>query len=126
MRRQLVALGAAVLAFMAPAGAMAGNASASTRCGRTYTSSRRVMAKVLIRSGGGTCDGAKALIRRAYKAEDTRHWDGFDRYRGIFYWVLGWKCSTGLASSEVFCSKGNRQIDGSTRSDDGWGFYLPS
>ena len=85
-------------------------ASASKRCGRVFLPSRETKAKVRVVRGKVACygvHGARRLIRDAYTAIDSRHWDGRFRSGGLtggIYWRVHrrWRCGIGLGSSEVF------------------------
>ena len=108
----------AVVLLVGPAAA-----SASTRCGRVWIKSRGAKAKVLVGTGTSvSCHHARKLIKRAYHAEDTRPWDGYDEYNGGYWIVKGWRCSTGLGGSQTYCKRDGDRVDGSTRTDDGWNF----
>src|SRR5207302_6679900 len=96
-------------------------ASASKRCGRTWIDTRQVKAKVLVVKGSALCHNARKLIKTAFTAEDTRAWDGYGSW-GVYWIVKRYHCSIGLGASETFCRRHGRQIDGSTRTDDGWRF----
>jgi hypothetical protein len=91
------------------------------RCGTTPVPTRGVNAKTLIAVGRLPCTSARDLISAAYSAEDTRPADG-DGNRGIFWSVNYWRCSIGLGGSQTFCFQNGKEVDGSTRTDDGWFF----
>ncbi len=97
-------------------------ADASKRCGHVFIASRSVSAKVRVVRGRAGCSAARGLIRAAYRAQDTRRQDGTDPTYGIYWRVRHWRCSHGLGGSQVFCFRGGREVDGSTRRDDGWSF----
>jgi hypothetical protein len=40
--------------------------------------------------------------------------------RGIYWRMDGWRCSTGLAASDVTCARARQEVGGSTRRDDSW------
>jgi hypothetical protein len=110
--------------------AVPAGASASKRCGRVFLPSREIKAKVRVVRGRVACygpHGARRLIRDAYTAIDSRHWDG--RFRsgsltGLIYWRVHrrWRCGIGLGATEVFCFRRGKQVDGSVRRDDDWYF----
>jgi len=91
-------------------------------CGRVKVSSHTRNAKVRVVRGELSCGQARRLIAAAYGAEAARRWDGMNERVGVFWHVMGWRCSTGLAWSESFCERGKQQVDGSVRTDDGWSF----
>jgi ATP dependent DNA ligase domain len=105
-------------------------ASASKRCGRVFVPSRETKAKVRVVRGRVACygaHGARRLVRDAYTAIDSRHWDG--RFHsgflaGAIYWRIHrrWRCSIGLGASQVFCVRPGKEVDGSVRHDDDWYF----
>jgi hypothetical protein len=105
-------------------------ASASKRCGRVSLPTRETKAKVRVVRGRVPCyglHGARRLIRDAYTAIDSRHWDGrfhAGSLAGSIYWRVHrrWRCSIGLGASEVFCFRRGKQVDGSVRHDDDWYF----
>ena len=113
--RGMVVVGACMAALAAPAAAQA------QHCSKVYVGVRGVPAKVQVVSGSASCSGARRLIRSAFTAETNRHWNGSND-SGVFWRVNGWNCTIGLGGSETFCSRGNREIDGSFRRDDGWSF----
>jgi hypothetical protein len=90
--------------------------AASQRCGRIAIGNG-IKAKVRVVQGAVRCGKARLVIKSAYHAEATRHWDGDGNY-GVYWRVRGFSCSTGLGGSETFCRRGSKRVDGSTRSDD--------
>jgi hypothetical protein len=75
-----------------------------------------------VRSCAERFTAARRQIAAAYRAEDTRHWSGFQNPYGVFWRVEGWRCFIGLAGSQTFCQSGAREVDGSLRREDGWTF----
>jgi hypothetical protein len=108
-------------AHTAPA---AHNASSSgrQRCGRISVPARKAVAKVLVVHGPDDCSTATRLIKNAFTAEVTRHFDFRNPTFGIGWTIHGWRCTTGLADTQTFCKQGDHRIDGSLRTDDGWNF----
>jgi hypothetical protein len=96
--------------------------ASAQHCGRVYVQTRGASAKVRVVRGPISCKRARSLIKAAYHAEDTRHSDGYNKTFGMFWRVQGWRCYTGLAWSQAFCFRDQREADGSTRRDDGWSF----
>jgi hypothetical protein len=104
------------------AAAAASSRAARVRCGRVSVHARHAPAKVLIVRGTASCVVARALIAAAFTAEVKRHYDFLDPTYGIGWRVDGWRCTTGLADTQTFCTRGDDRTDGSLRSDDGWNF----
>ncbi len=50
------------------------------------------------------------------RSED--HWDGKTRDGSIFYSVMGFRCLTGLAGSQMFCRRHDRWVFASTNPGD--------
>jgi hypothetical protein len=98
-----------------------GSALGAKRCGRARLVDGG-SAKVMVLRGHVTCAGAGRLIRAVFWASATRDWDGKDSNGSIYWRVRGWRCTPGLGSSQFFCSRGHKEVDGSTRTDDGWSF----
>ena len=96
--------------------------AAAQRCGRVNIPTRHTTAKVRVVHGAATCSSARKLIKAAYHAVDTRQADGYGNTYGYFWRVSGWRCYFGLGRSEALCQRRGNQVDGSTRTDDGWGF----
>lgn len=111
-----------VLAVLAGAGwALPASADAKV-CGRVQLSTRHAKAKVRVVRGQVGCGPAHTLIADAFTAIDRHKADGTDQLSGRFWLVDGWKCFTGLAASQLFCEQARKEVDGSTRGDDGWFF----
>jgi hypothetical protein len=102
----------AALGLASPASAVA------RHCGRVYVPTRGVR----VVHGPVSCRRARSLIKATYHAEDSRHWGGHGSELGIYWRVQRWRCYTGLGWSESFCFRGGREVDGSTRRNDGWHF----
>lgn len=114
----LVIVGTVVSLSLAAAPA----AAAAYRCGRVAVPVRHARAKVRAVHGSVSCRPARRLIAKAFTEESQRHWDGYDRTYGIYWKVRGWRCYVGLAETQTFCHRGDREVDGSLRHDDGWTF----
>jgi hypothetical protein len=100
----------------------ASTAAASTRCVKVYMAPHGRNAKVRVVRGTASWHGARGLIHDAFTAFVRRPNDSYDDVWGITWNARGWRCSRGLGGSQAFCFRGNREIDGSLRSDDGWSF----
>jgi hypothetical protein len=100
----------------------AATAGAAQRCGRVLIPSHGADAKVRVVHGRVSCESARHLVAAAFKAEATRHWNGYDQLSGIYWSVEGWRCYIALADSQTLCHKEGREVDGSLRHDDGWSF----
>jgi hypothetical protein len=111
---------AKVLVALAVGLALPGTAGAK-RCGHVAVGSG-LKAKVRVVYGDVRCGKARVVIKSAYHAEASRSADGSDSTYGYYWRVRGFRCYTGLAGSETFCHRGRKQVDGSTRTDDGWYF----
>ena len=114
-RRILIASAAGLIGIALPATAL------GQRCGRVAVPSRG-RAKVRVVHGPVRCRVARQQVSAAYRAEDTRAWNGYEPALGVFWRVDGWQCFIRLAGSQTFCHRGAREVDGSLRSDDGWTF----
>jgi hypothetical protein len=120
MRAKVRGCVAVLLVVIVALAATAASASAKA-CGRVYVADSGLKAKARVVRGGGSCSGAKHLIRDAYTREDEGHWNRMGAY-GVFWRVDGWRCSIGLGATETFCRRSGREIDGSFRHGDGWSF----
>ena len=114
-RRILIASATGFIGVALPSAALA------QRCGRVSVPGRG-SAKVRVVRGPLYCRAARRQIAAAYRAEDTRHWSGYQNPYGVFWRVDEWRCFIGLAGSQTFCHRGAKEVDGSLRSDDGWTF----
>jgi hypothetical protein len=79
--------------------------AAAQHCGRVKLAGGG-KAKVRIVHGDVGCGKARLVIKSAYHAEASRHWDGTGNY-GVYWRVRGFQCSIGLGGSETFCRRGS-------------------
>jgi hypothetical protein len=75
-------------------------AAVAQRCGRVSVPARGI-AKVRVVRGPLYCRAARRQIAAAYRAEDTRHWSGYQNPDGVFWRVDGCRCFIGLAGCDT-------------------------
>jgi hypothetical protein len=112
-----------LVVFVAAFGLLAAPALARPkRCGRILVIQIELKAKVDVHRGPVSCEAAKRLIYDAFSDEGTPALGLPAADQSVVWRVDGWRCEIGLGASETFCGRGRRQVDGSTRTDDGWDF----